>query len=201
MNSGDNNEKIIINKNEELLNILVIDCGIKNSQLRALLKHNIQLTVVNLNYRFADEVLDKQYHGIFISNGPGDPKYSVNAIQELKKIFNSNIEIPIFGICFGHQLIALANDFDVTKMRYGNRGHNIPCNLVNTEKCFITSQNHGYEVNYSEDKVNEWMELFTNCNDGSNEGLIHLHKPYFSVQFHPEARADQLILHFYLIYL
>ena len=189
LNGGDNNEKIIINKNEELLNILVIDCGIKNSQLRALLKHNIQLTVVNLNYRFADEVLDKQYHGIFISNGPGDPKYSVNAIQELKKIFNSNIEIPIFGICFGHQLIALANDFDVTKMRYGNRGHNIPCNLVNTEKCFITSQNHGYEVNYSEDKVNEWMELFTNCNDGSNEGLIHLHKPYFSVQFHPEARA------------
>ena len=73
-------------------------------------------------------------------------------------------------------------------MKYGNRGHNIPCNLVGTQKCYITSQNHGYEVLLSE-KETEWKELFVNSNDGSNEGLIHLTKPYFSVQFHPEARA------------
>ena len=179
---------MIINENSQLLNILVIDCGIKNSQLRALLKHNIQLTVVDLNYNFANEVLDNKFNGIFISNGPGDPKYSKNVIEQLKIILKSDYEIPIFGICYGHQLIALANDFDVCKMKYGNRGHNIPCNLVGTEKCFITSQNHGYEVKLNNNS-NDWKELFVNCNDNSNEGLINIKKPIFSVQFHPEARA------------
>ena len=189
-NQENSGEKIILNKNPNLLNILVIDCGIKNSQLRALLKQNIQLTVVNLNYNFVDEVFENRYNGIFLSNGPGDPKYATNAIEQLRRIFSSNLEIPIFGICFGHQLIGLANNFDVTKMKYGNRGHNIPCRLSNTEKCYITSQNHGFEVKIDSNKdTNEWRELFVNCNDGSNEGLINIKKPFFSVQFHPEARA------------
>jgi carbamoyl-phosphate synthase / aspartate carbamoyltransferase / dihydroorotase len=188
-----NGDKIIINENPNLLNILVIDCGIKNSQLRALLKRNIQLTVVDLNYNFINEVFNNKYNGIFISNGPGNPIHSTNVISQLKQIFTRNHSIPIFGICYGHQLIGLAGGFNVEKMKYGNRGHNIPCNLVGTEKCYITSQNHGYEVllknNNVYDNLLNWKELFVNCNDGSNEGLISLNKPIFSVQFHPEARA------------
>ena len=181
-------EKILINENKNLLNILVIDCGIKNSQIRALLKHNVQLTIVNTNYEFINEVFKDVYDGIFISNGPGDPTTSTFVVSQLKQLFESDYQIPVFGICYGHQLIGLASGFKIGKMKYGNRGHNIPCNLIGTNKCYITSQNHGYEVLVSSDsKI--WSPLFINSNDGSNEGLIHNIKPFFSVQFHPEARA------------
>lgn len=188
--------KIVINENSELLNILVIDCGIKNSQLRALLKNNVQLTLVDTNYSFISEVLDKVYDGIFISNGPGNPESSTKVVEQLKQIFNGDNYIPVFGICYGHQLLGLASGSKIGKMKYGNRGHNIPCNLVGTKKCYITSQNHGFEVLISERSErseqsgqNEWQELFVNSNDNSNEGIIHSSKPFFSVQFHPEARA------------
>ena len=141
-----NKSKIIINENPDLLNILVIDCGIKNSQLRALLKHNVQLTIVDTNYNFILEVFNNNYDGIFLSNGPGDPVSSKFVVEQLKKIFDSNHIIPIFGICYGHQLIGLASGNSIGKMKYGNRGHNIPCNLVGTKKCYITSQNHGFAV-------------------------------------------------------
>ena len=180
-------EKYIINENPNLLNILVIDCGIKNSQLRALLKNDVQLTLVNTSYRFVNEVLAEKYNGIFISNGPGNPEDSVGIVEQLKEIFSINSNIPVFGICYGHQLIGLASGATIGKMKYGNRGHNIPCNLVGTKKCYITSQNHGFEVLLKEDS--KWKELFVNSNDNSNEGLIHIEKPFFSVQFHPEARA------------
>jgi len=210
-----NKQKIIINHNPDLLNILVIDCGIKNSQLRSLLKHNIQLTIVDTKYNFINEIMNKKYDGIFISNGPGDPSNSMSVVNQLITIFESDLNIPVFGICYGHQLIGLASGCTIGKMKYGNRGHNIPCNLIGTQKCYITSQNHGYEVllnktvddyhdnnnnrNTSSDNSNDssncssnnqkWNELFVNSNDGSNEGLIHINKPFFSVQFHPEARA------------
>jgi aspartate carbamoyltransferase len=182
-----NNRTINYDPNYSLLNILVIDCGIKNSQLRALLKRNVQLTFVDTNYDFLPEIC-KDYHGIFISNGPGDPNLSQSVVKRLKSIFHLNINIPIFGICYGHQLMGLASGNKIGKMKYGNRGHNIPCNLVGTKKCYITSQNHGYEVLLNQNN-DDWQELFINSNDGSNEGLIHKTKPYFSVQFHPEARA------------
>ena len=183
-------DKIIINENPNLLNILVIDCGIKNSQIRALLRHNVQLTIVNTNYNFVNEIYDNKYDGIFLSNGPGDPTSSNLVTEQLKIIFESDKIIPIFGICYGHQLIGLASGSKIGKMKYGNRGHNIPCNLIGTQKCYITSQNHGFEVILDKNNENpEWKELFVNSNDGSNEGLIHLSKPIFSVQFHPEARA------------
>ena len=180
---------------------MVIDCGIKNSQLRDLLKYNVQLTIVNTKYNFIEEVNDKKYDGIFISNGPGDPTNSLYVVNQLKYLFDNNYNIPVFGICYGHQLIGLASGCKISKMKYGNRGHNIPCNLVGTNKCYITSQNHGYEVvinktntyNHTSTTNNSnssyWKELFVNSNDGSNEGLIHTTKPFFSVQFHPEARA------------
>jgi carbamoyl-phosphate synthase small subunit len=102
-------KKTILNSNSELLNILVIDCGIKNSQIRSLLKFNVQLTIVDINYNFIDEVLNKCYDGIFISNGPGDPTTSSHIVNQLVKLFESNSNIPVFGICYGHQLIGLAS--------------------------------------------------------------------------------------------
>ena len=179
--------KIIINQNTDLLNILVIDCGIKNSQLRGLLRYNVQLTIINTKYAFLKEVYDGVYDGIFISNGPGNPESSTIVIEQLKELFESDYILPVFGICYGHQLIGLASGGNIGKMKYGNRGHNIPCNLIGTQKCYITSQNHGYEVLPKNGDF--WKELFVNSNDSSNEGLIHMEKPYFSVQFHPEARA------------
>ena len=183
--------KVIINENPELLNILVIDCGIKNSQLRGLLRRQIQLTVVNTEYRFLEEVQNGVYQGIFISNGPGDPRSSHLVVTQLQELFSgtndNNSLIPVFGICYGHQLIGLAAGSNIGKMKYGNRGHNIPCNLVGTQKCYITSQNHGFEVILDKAQETEWNELFVNSNDGSNEGLIHNSLPYFSVQFHPEG--------------
>ena len=144
--------------------------------------------MLDTNYDFLPEICNKEYHGIFISNGPGDPNLSRSVVKILKSIFHLNINIPIFGICYGHQLMGLASGNKIGKMKYGNRGHNIPCNLVGTKKCYITSQNHGYEVLLNQNN-DDWQELFINSNDGSNEGLIHKTKPYFSVQFHPEARA------------
>ena len=184
-----NLDKIIINENKDLLNILVIDCGIKNSQLRDLLQHNVQLTIVDSNYHFLDEAKSASvYSGIFISNGPGDPKTSHFVVEQLRELFESSNPIPVFGICYGHQLVGLASGGNIRKMKYGNRGHNIPCNLVGTKKCYITSQNHGYEVLLNNNS-SEWFELFKNSNDNTNEGLVHCEKPFFSVQFHPEARA------------
>ena len=185
--NANSENKIIINDLANALNILVIDCGIKNSQLRALLKHNVRLTIVDTEYNFLQEVFDKKYNGIFISNGPGNPEASHNVVKQLQAVFNSDNFIPVFGICYGHQLIGLASGGKIGKMKYGNRGHNIPCNLVGTKKCYITSQNHGYEVIVNNNPV--WKPLFVNSNDNSNEGLIHSEKPFFSVQFHPEARA------------
>jgi carbamoyl-phosphate synthase large subunit/carbamoyl-phosphate synthase small subunit len=181
-------DKIIVNANKDLLNILVIDCGIKNSQLRDILKHNVQLTIVDTNYNFLDEVKENVYDGIFMSNGPGNPETSHFVVEQLREIFSFENPIPIFGICYGHQLVGLASGGNISKMKYGNRGHNIPCNLLGTKKCYITSQNHGYEVLLNKNN-HDWQELFVNSNDNTNEGLIHSSKPIFSVQFHPEARA------------
>ena len=102
-------DKIILNENPNLLNILVIDCGIKNSQIRALLKHNVQLTIVSPDFNFFDGKTLIEYQGIFLSNGPGDPSLSTEVVKRLKNIFNMDIHIPIFGICYGHQLIGLAS--------------------------------------------------------------------------------------------
>ena len=108
-----------------------------------------------------------------------DPKTSHFVVEQLREIFTFENPIPIFGICYGHQLVGLASGGEIQKMKYGNRGHNIPCNLVGTKKCYITSQNHGYEVILN-DEIEEWNELFRNSNDSSNEGLIHKEKPFFS---------------------
>ena len=167
--------------------ILVIDCGIKRNQLRSLLSCGMKLIVANA-LKIGNMSLDG-IDGIFICNGPGNPEDCENVIQFLRDVMEHDCVMPMFGICLGHQLLCLAAGFETYKLKYGNRGHNIPSQLVGTKKCFITSQNHGFAVRSDGDMMKGWKELFINANDGSNEGMMCTDKPYFSVQFHPEAKA------------
>jgi carbamoyl-phosphate synthase/aspartate carbamoyltransferase/dihydroorotase len=173
-------------KNQNQPTILVLDFGIKNSQIRSLLYRGFNLEIAPWNYYFLDKI--KNYNGIFLSNGPGDPTAMTNIISQLKELIQNNHNIPIFGICLGHQILSLATGATTYKMKYGNRGHNIPSRLLDTKRCLITSQNHGYAVDVST-LNDDWMALFTNANDNSNEGIIHKRNNWFSVQFHPEAKA------------
>ncbi|KAK7580173.1 hypothetical protein V9T40_000802 [Parthenolecanium corni] len=165
--------------------ICVIDCGLKYSQIRCFLKRNAKVIVVPWNYSFEKETFD----GLFISNGPGNPQLCQTTIDHLKHFLKSNRTKPkpVFGICMGHQLLALASGFSTYKMKYGNRGQNQPCILEGFNRCYMTSQNHGYAVDTKNIHQTDWTILFTNANDNSNEGLIHKKLPIFSVQFHPEA--------------
>ena len=162
------------------LNIIAVDCGIKENIIRCLVERGAKVTVVPFDYDYNQMDFD----GIFISNGPGDPSMCKETISNLSKALEN--DKPIFGICLGNQLLARAAGHDTYKMKFGNRGQNQPVIDLINNKAFITSQNHGFAV---EMKNNEWKPFFINANDGSNEGIIHKTKPFFSVQFHPEARG------------
>lgn len=157
--------------------ILVIDCGLKYNQLRCFLVRGACIQVVPWNHPFEKEM--EKFDGLFLSNGPGDPALCGPLIENLQRYFQLPGMKPVFGICMGHQIIGLAAGASTRKMEYGNRGHNQPCLLEGTDKCYITSQNHGYVVE-TEGLNEKWQPLFTNANDMTNEGLIHMNKPIFS---------------------
>ncbi|RDB22075.1 Protein pyrABCN [Hypsizygus marmoreus] len=165
------------------LRVLAVDVGMKYNQIRCFTRRGVELKVVPWNYDFISD--PEPYDGLFISNGPGDPTMVKETITRLTKAM-AQADKPIFGICLGHQLMALAAGATTSKMKYGNRGHNIPCTDILSGRCYITSQNHGYQVNTSSLSAG-WKELFQNANDGSNEGIYCEDKPFFSVQFHPES--------------
>ncbi|GAV05772.1 hypothetical protein RvY_15850-2 [Ramazzottius varieornatus] len=166
--------------------ILVVDCGLKHNQIRCLIKRGAAVQVCPWNCPIEAE-MDK-YDGLFLTNGPGDPKLCGALVANLESYMKIKDTKPIFGICMGHQILARAAGLKTYRLKYGNRGHNQPCILNGTKRCFITSQNHGYAVDV--DKLpDRWEPLFTNANDQTNEGLVHREKPIFSVQFHPEHRA------------
>lgn len=171
-------EKIVYGKGK--YKILLVDCGVKFNIIRYLLNFDTQIIRVPWDYDYFQE----DYDGLFISNGPGDPKSCKITIDHLKTSFE--IDKPLFGICLGHQLLGLASGAETYKLKYGHRSHNQPVLLSGTNRAFITSQNHGFAIdNNSINK--DWDTYFVNLNDDSNEGLRHKSKPYFSTQFHPEA--------------
>jgi carbamoyl-phosphate synthase small subunit len=160
--------------------IVLIDCGVKYNIIRNLLKRDTTIIRVPWDYDYHNEEFD----GLFISNGPGDPKMCVATINNLRKSLKGNK--PVFGICLGNQLMALASDADTYKLKYGHRSHNQPVLQVGTDKAYITSQNHGFAVD-NKTLGRDWEPYFININDGTNEGMRHRRKPFFSTQFHPEA--------------
>uniref|UniRef100_A0A182SV53 ATP-grasp domain-containing protein n=1 Tax=Anopheles maculatus TaxID=74869 RepID=A0A182SV53_9DIPT len=164
--------------------ILAIDCGLKLNQVRCFVNRGARLDVVPWNARPNPD----EYDGLFLSNGPGDPEMCREVVDNLRSLLAMKTAKPIFGICLGHQILSTAAGCRTFKMRYGNRGHNLPCMHLGTRRCYMTSQNHGFAVDSSEMPAG-WEELFTNLNDGTNEGIVHTSKPYFSVQFHPEHTA------------
>lgn len=169
--------------------VAVIDCGVKENILRSLVSRGAAVTVFPYDYPI-QKIADK-FDGVFLSNGPGDPTHCSATVANLKELMDQQPNLPIFGICLGHQLLALASGAKTIKLKYGNRAHNIPALDLTTGKCHITSQNHGYAVDLS--TLNpEFKEYFINLNDQSNEGMIHKTKPIFSVQFHPEAKGGPL---------
>ena len=160
--------------------VVLVDCGVKHNIIRCLLKRDVTVIRVPWNYDFTN----MEYDGLFISNGPGDPDTCEAAVINIRKAMERNT--PICGICMGNQLLAKAGGASIYKLKYGHRSHNQPVRMVGTERCFITSQNHGYAVDNSTLGA-DWEPLFINMNDGTNEGIKHKTKPYFSAQFHPEA--------------
>ncbi len=160
--------------------IVLIDCGVKNSIIKAFLKRNITVIRVPWNYNFLKEKFD----GIVISNGPGDPKQCVETINNVKRAMSKNM--PMLGICLGSQILGLAAGASTYKLKYGHRSQNQPCIETGTKRCYITPQNHGYAVD-SDTLPEDWREWFYNNNDQTNEGVIHISKPFFGTQFHPEA--------------
>ncbi len=163
--------------------VVLIDCGYKASILKNLLKRNLEVIVVPAFYDY-EKILELEPRGIMVSNGPGDPKRASYVIETLKKLINE--EIPIFGICLGNQLLALAFGADTYKLKFGHRGSNQPVKDLKTGKTYITSQNHGFAV--SEESLPDFLEVsHINLNDNTVEGIRHKELPIFSVQYHPEA--------------
>lgn len=165
-----------------LKKVLLVDCGVKQNIIRCLLKRGVEVIRVPWDYDFNN----LEYDGLLLSNGPGNPDNCPQTVEHIRCAMRG--DKPIFGICMGNQLLAKAGGASVYKLKYGHRSHNQPVRHLGSDRCFITSQNHGYAVD-DNTLGQDWEPLFVNMNDGSNEGIRHKGKPWFSVQFHPEAAA------------
>ena len=164
--------------------VALLDLGAKKNIAKSLNDRGCEVTVYPADTT-ADEIIASNPDGIMLSNGPGDPAECTSIIKEIKKLYET--DIPIFAICLGHQLMALATGGTTYKLKYGHRGGNHPVKDLQTGRVYISSQNHGYVVD--EDKIdpNVAVSAFKNVNDGTNEGLAYVGKNIFTVQFHPEA--------------
>ncbi len=162
--------------------ICVVDCGVKHNILRCFVQRGVDVIRVPWDYDFNTIAWD----GLFVSNGPGNPAMADVTVQHLRQAMQG--DKPIFGICMGNQLMARAAGAETYKLKYGHRSHNQPVRMIGTNRCYITSQNHGFAVD-DRQLNSDWEPWFVNMNDGTNEGIRHKSKPFCSVQFHPEASS------------
>jgi carbamoyl-phosphate synthase small subunit len=165
--------------------IVFIDCGAKNKIIKNFVMRGVRVIRVPWDYDIFS--LKEKFHGVFVSNGPGDPKMAGKTVDTIKKAMDR--KIPTLGICLGNQLLALAAGGDTYKLKFGHRSQNQPCIEVGTKRCYLTTQNHGYAVGRVPKGFRQW---FVNANDQTNEGIIHDSLPFMSVQFHPEATPGPL---------
>lgn len=173
-----------VKSNNSKYKVVLLDFGLKNNIIRELVNRDCDVVVMPYNAT-VEEILYQKPNGIMLSNGPGDPSENIKTIETVKKLILS--KIPCFGICLGHQILALANDFSTAKLKYGHRGANQPVKDTTTNKIYITSQNHGFAVVTGSIDSKIASELFVNINDLTCEGIEYKKFPAFSVQFHPEA--------------
>ena len=164
--------------------VALLDFGSKDNIARSLSARGCDVTIYPALTK-AEEILKDKPDGIMLSNGPGDPKECQSIISEIRKLYET--DIPIFAICLGHQLMALAVGADTFKMKYGHRGGNHPVKDLETGRVYISSQNHGYVVDTDKLDPKVAVPAFVNVNDGTNEGLSYVGKKIFTVQYHPEA--------------
>ncbi|MBN2087558.1 glutamine-hydrolyzing carbamoyl-phosphate synthase small subunit [Candidatus Peregrinibacteria bacterium] len=177
------NEKTILKpKGKIKATVALLDCGIKHNIIRSFLDRGVQ--VIRLPWGYDLSELKDKFDGVFISNGPGDPETVDKTVESVKWAMKNDKKI--FGICLGCQIMGLAAGAKTYKLKYGHRSANQPCSDVGTERCYITSQNHGYAID-EKTLPKGWKVWFKNANDGTVEGIKHTSKPWFSVQFHPEA--------------
>ena len=162
--------------------VVLVDCGVKNNIIRCLTHRGVEVIRVPWDYDFNE----LEFDGLFLANGPGDPNTCVKAVENIRKFLQPEEMRPCMGICMGNQLLSKAAGATVYKLKYGHRSHNQPVRKVGTNICYVTTQNHGYAVD-SATLPADWEPLYINMNDGSNEGIRHKTKPWFSAQFHPEA--------------
>ena len=176
-------EKYVLKGNG--LKVALLDLGAKNNIAKSLNDRGCEVTVYPA-HTTAEEIIASKPDGIMLSNGPGDPADCTSIIEEIRKLYDT--DIPIFAICLGHQLMALATGATTHKLKYGHRGGNHPVKDLETGRVYISSQNHGYVVDADElEKKHIAKPAFVNVNDGTNEGMIYEGKNIFTVQFHPEA--------------
>ena len=161
--------------------VVLVDCGVKNNIIRCLINRGVEVIRVPWNYDYTS----RDFGGLCVDNGPGDPQMCEDAVNVIRRQMSLSRK-PICGICMGNQLLAKAGGATIYKLKYGHRSHNQPVREVGTNRCYVTSQNHGYAVD-AKTLGSDWRELFVNMNDGSNEGVCHKENPWFTSQFHPEA--------------
>ncbi len=169
---------VIVGKGKKT--IIAVDCGMKENIMRYLVASGFRIKRVPWDYNYMDEPWD----GLFLSNGPGDPTMATTTIEYVRQALRGFK--PVFGICLGSQLMALAAGAQTYKLKYGHRSQNQPCHEVGTQRCYLTTQNHGFAVRAST-VSKSWKVWFVNANDQTVEGIRHTSKPFFSVQFHPES--------------
>lgn len=167
--------------------VVLVDCGVKHNIIRSLISRGVEVVRVPWDYDFNK----LEFDGLFLANGPGNPDTCEITVDNIRKFLNNPNPRPCMGICMGNQLLAKAAGASIVKLKYGHRGHNQPVKMVGTNRCFITSQNHGFAVD-NDSIPDDWEPLFINLNDGTNEGIRHKNNPWMSAQFHPEACSGPL---------